>query len=472
MAEFIVAIELGSSKITGIAGRNNADGTIEVLAVETENSTSCIRKGVVYNIDKTALCLTNIINRLRVALKTDIKQVFVGVGGQSIRSTKNVIVKNQAPGTIISQDMIYQLMDTNMAEKYSDHEIIQAATQEYKVDNQYQLDPVGIQCTRLEGNFLNILFHSNFYHNLTKCFEIAGIKIADIRLAPFVLADNILTENEKRSGCLLVDFGAETTTVSVYHKNILRHMAVIPLGSNNITKDLAYQQMDEKDAEKMKLKYGSAYTEYSNIDDTLTYSIDPDHSIESNKFIEIVEDRVEEIIQNVYCQIPSELSDKLLGGIILTGGGANMPNIDIAFKKITNIEKIRIAKFINKTVDSKHAIITAKNGMMNTALALLENGNENCAGDEISDDISIEQKNMPVNNAENNKAGRPFISNAEKERLEEEKRKEEEERRKLEEEERRQKELEEEERKENNSIGKRFWSKLKQFGTKIIEEED
>ena len=99
--EFIAAIELGSSKITGIAGRKNMDGSIQVLAVVREDATSCIRKGVAYNIDKTSVCLTNIIKKLKTLLKSEISQVYVGVGGQSIRSIRNVIVKKLPDDTII-----------------------------------------------------------------------------------------------------------------------------------------------------------------------------------------------------------------------------------------------------------------------------------------------------------------------------------------------------------------------------------
>ena len=208
MAEFIVAIELGSTKITGIAGKKNLDGSITVLAVVKEDSTQCIRKGVVYNIDKTVQCLTNIITRLKTVLKSDIAHVYVGVGGQSIRSVKNVIVKDLPTGTIVSQEMVNELMDANRGMSYPDQEILEAATQEYKVDQQYQLDPIGIQCNRLEGNYLNILWHKTFYRNLNKCFDLAGIAIAEMYLAPMVLADSVLSEAEKRSGCVLVDLGA------------------------------------------------------------------------------------------------------------------------------------------------------------------------------------------------------------------------------------------------------------------------
>jgi len=381
--EFIVAIELGSSKMTGIAGKKNLDGSIQVLAVVKEESSSFIRKGYVYNIDKTAQCLTNIVNKLEKQLKTSITQVYVGVGGQSIRSIRNVITKELPADTVVTQDMVIELMDNNRNMKYPDQEILDAAVQEYKVDSQYQLDPVGIQCEHIEGNFLNILQRKAFYKNLNLCFEAAGINVAEMYLAPLALADSILTETEKRSGCVLVDLGADTTTVSVYSKNVLRHLAVIPLGGNNITKDIASLQMEESDAEQMKLKYATAFTDNNDIDNNLKYSIDQDRQIESRKFVEIVEGRLEEIIANVWCQVPEEYCDKLLGGIILTGGGANMKDIEKAFANYTHIDKVRISKFITPTIISNLPEITAKDGRMNTVLGLLVKGDINCAGQEL-----------------------------------------------------------------------------------------
>ena len=382
--DFIVAIELGSSKLTGIAGTKNLDGSITVLSVVKEDSASCIRKGVVYNIDKTVQALTSIVNKLETNLKTKIAKVYVGVGGQSIRSVRNVIVKDLPADTLVTQNMVNELMDANRTMTYLDQEILDAATQEYKVDNQFQLDPVGIQCSRLEGNFLNILWRKAFYRNLNKCFDNAGIAIAEMYLAPLALADSVLTEAERRSGCVLVDLGADTTTVSVYAKNILRHLAVIPLGSNNITKDIASLQMEEQDAENMKLKYACAFTDNDDIDNTQMLPIDAERTVESRKFIEIVEGRVQEIIENVWYQVPNEYVDKLLGGIILTGGGSNLKDIERALAKFTHIEKVRTAKFVTPTINSNSEDITAHDATMNTLLGLLVKGDENCAGDEIT----------------------------------------------------------------------------------------
>ena len=368
---FIVAIELGSTKITGVAGQKNHDGSFTVNAVVREDSTACIRKGVVYNADKTVQCITNIINRLKASMKTEIAQVYVGVGGQSIHSVRNVLVKELADSQQVTQDLVNALMDTNRAMDYKDFEILDVVTQEYKVDNQFQLEPAGIECNHLEGNFLNILQRKRYYHNLNNCFDRAGVAIAEMYLAPIALADAVLTDSEKRSGCMLVDFGSETTTIQVFHKNILRHLAVIPLGSNNITKDIVSLQMEEADAEKMKLRYASAYTDPNEIDGTLSYNIDSERIIESRKFIELIEARVQEIVQNAWYQVPVELTDKLVGGIIITGGGSNLKNIDVAFKNHTHVSKVRIAKFVNYNIHSSNNDIMAHNGMMNTILGLL-----------------------------------------------------------------------------------------------------
>ncbi len=459
MAEFIVAIELGSSKMTGIAGKKNLDGSISVLAVVKEDSTACISKGVVYNVDKTVQALTNIVKKLETNLKTKIIQVYVGVGGKSIKSVRNVNIKDLPADGIVSQDMINELMDANRSMQYPEQEILDAITQEYKVDNQYQLDPVGIQCRRLEGNFLNILWKKNFYRNINKCFNNAGIAIAEMYLSPLALADSVLTDAERRSGCVLVDLGAETTTVCVYYKNILRHLVVIPLGSNNITKDIASLQMDEKEAEEMKLKFASAYTDENDIEKDKMLAIDDDRTVEESKFVNIVEARTQEIIENAY-----------------------LNNIERAFRNHTHVNKIRIAKTTFQTINSNNAAINAKDGTMCTILGLLAKGDMNCAGDQITGNLfeSNEEKKATLSTADLHKEPRPIAettgrgivqTEAEKQAEEEARRKkqqEEEERLRAEEEEL---ERQREERRKNSWLHKTM-SGLKNFGKKMVAEDE
>lgn len=386
--DFIVAIELGSSMLRGIAGRKNSDGSLTVSAYASDDSSSYIRKGIVYNIDKTVQSITNIVNKLKATLNREISQVYVGVGGQSIISVKNEIIRDLPKDTVITQQIVNELMDANRNKTYSDKTILDVAIQEYKVGNDLQNDPSGIQADRLTGNFLNILWRTAFYNKLTDCFDRARVKIAELDIAPLALADSILDDTQKRAGCLLVDLGAHTTTMLVYHKNILRHIAVIPLGSNNITKDLTSLNIEEDVAEKMKKKYGNAYSEPQDKDKTLDYPIDIDHTVSSVKFQQVIEARVQEIIENVWAQVPMEYCSKLNGGIVLTGGGSNLKNIATAFRKKTNIEKVSVASFINDSVNAASKTINLPHdGTMNTILGLLMKGDLNCDGGERDNGI-------------------------------------------------------------------------------------
>jgi cell division protein FtsA len=324
-----------------------------------------------------------------------------------------------------------------------------------------------------------------FYRNLNKCFDLAGVSIAEMYLAPLALADSVLTDAEKRSGCALVDLGADTTTVSVYYKNILRHLAVIPLGSNNITKDIASLQMEESNAEQMKLRYGSAWTDNGEIDNALQLNIDQDRSVESRKFVEIVEGRVEEIIENVWYQVPSDYADRLLGGLILTGGGSNMKNIETAFRNHTHIDKIRIAKFVQQTISAKDPLITARNGMMNTVLALLAKGDMNCAGAEVdgNGDLFGENK-QPAPNDLHREPRKPnelspgvVQTEAEKQKAEEERRRQEEaeeaaRQAEIQAEAERLRQEEEERRRKENSGLKKTGKKIKNFLKSLISEPE
>ena len=474
--EFIVAIELGSSKMTGIAGRKNPDGSMTILAVAKEDSTSYIRKGVVYNIDKTAQGLSNIISKLKNNLQTDITQVYVGIGGQSIHSVKNTVIKDLPIDAIVSQDMVDELMDNNRNMGYPEYDIQNAITQEYKVDSQYQDDPVGIQAKRLEGNYLNILWRRSFYRNLNKSIENAGLTIAEVYLAPLVMADNVLTEAEKRAGCVLVDLGAETTTVSVYYRNKLRNIAVIPLGSNNVTRDLESLQLENHEAETLKLKYGSAYTDTESIDPNGTINIDSTRTIKKTEFIEVVEARMLEIIENVKTLIPAEYSAKLLGGFVLTGGGSNMTNIDVAFHKFIGAEKVRIAKAPLININSKDSVQPVEeDGTMCTILSLMAKGNMNCAGRDLNQTLFGEELDNHADTVTTTTTGAESLRKAEEERKrqqEEEARRAEEERARLQ---REQEEAEEakrlkEQRKKNSWLG-RLTTSITNFGKSLVEPD-
>ncbi len=392
--DFIVAIELGSSKITGIAGKKNSDGSIQVLAYAREEASAFIRKGIIYNINKTALGLTSIVNKLEEQLDASIAKVYVGIGGQSLHSRKNFIVERMDTETIITSDIVNQLIKSNQQTHYQDLDILDVVPQEYKVKNNNLIDPIGVVGNQIEGHFLNIVARSSIKRNILTCFEQAEIEIAGFFISPIVLADSVLTDVEKRSGCALVDFGSDTTTVAIYKNSILRHLAVIPLGSNNITKDICTLQIEETDAENLKIKYGSAYSLPEENTDDDKYPINESRNIQAKLLNDIVGARTEEIIANIRNQIMlSGYQDKLSSGVIITGGGANLKNLQEAFIQKYKFAKVRIANFVLCTIKATEPEILMRNGRLNTLFSLLAAGKENCCQPEktkISTDL-IEQ---------------------------------------------------------------------------------
>lgn len=377
--DFIVAIELGSTEIAGIAGKRNADGSINLLAYSSEKSDDCIKKGVIYNLDKTTQKLTSIIKDLETKLQAGIKKVYIGVGGLSLRSIKNTESRQLGDDTRISQAIIDSMMEANMETPLLDYEILAVEPQEYKIGNNLLTEPVGTTASNIEGSYLNIIARPSVKQNIRQCLSHTGYEIAGFTISPMATADTVLTTNEKRSGCALIDLGADTTTVAIYKNNILRHVCVIPLGGNSITKDICSKQIEEDDAELIKIRYASAYTEYKEgeeIQDT-EYTIDGKCSIMSRTLEDIVEARVNEIITNIFNQIKlSNYSDGLMAGIVVTGGVSNMPNIDKAITNITKIEKVRVAHTGEINLTGKISI--PKNGKLNTLVGILLSGEENC----------------------------------------------------------------------------------------------
>lgn len=383
--DFIAAIELSSSKISGIAGKKNSDGSIQVLAYAREEASQFIHKGVIYNIDKTAQALTSIINKLESQLNNSIAKVYVGIGGQSLRTVANAVSRTLEEEGIISQELIDSICDENLEVPLADMSVLDVAPQEYKIDNTLQADPVGVTGKRITGQFLNIVARATLKKNLEHSFEQAKIEIADLLISPLVLAKAVLTENEMRSGCALVDFGADTTTVSVYKNNILRYLSVLPLGGNSITRDITTLQMEEEDAEKLKLQYGDAlYEKEEGAETPATCQTEDGRSIELNVLNNIIGARTEEILANVWNQLQlSGYEDKLFSGVILTGGGSNLKHLEEAFRKLSKMEKVKTARFVHETIHGFSDVLK-KNGTQNTLLGLLAAGNENCCLQEIS----------------------------------------------------------------------------------------
>ena len=333
--ELIVALDIGTTKVCAIAGRRNEHGKLEILGIGKVASMGVIR-GVVTNIEKTVKAISDAVKMAERQASTKFRVVHVGIAGQHIKSLHHRgLVTRDSVNTEISHIDIDKLVgDMHRLVLPPGDKIIHAIPQEYTVDGEQGiLDPIGMSGIRLEANFHIITGQITASNNLKKCIEKAGYTVADITLEPIASADSVLSEEEKEAGVALVDIGGGTTDISVFYDGILRHTAIVPFGGDVITKDIKEGcTVMKNQAEKLKVKFGSALAD--EVYDNRVIAIpglkgrDPKEISEKNLAL-IIQARVEEILDYIMHQIQrSGYEHKLIAGIVLTGGGALLKNID------------------------------------------------------------------------------------------------------------------------------------------------
>lgn len=398
--DIIIAVELASTAIRAIAGKREPDGSMQVLAFAQEESPNTIRKGIIDNIDKTTQALTRVIGKISDKLGVKVNSIYVGLGGQSLRSVHNRVLLQFDGLELLSHKTIDKMRDTNSGVVYPNAEIKEVVTQEFTIGNRSVVDPVGMQAEMLEANFINVIARPTLEENIRKCASAAGLEVQEVLILPICEANALLTANEKRSGCALVNMGSDTTTVSVYINNILRHLCVIPLGGSNVTSDITSLKVEAEEAEELKKKYGTAYRSDSEDNAGQKINLSFDRTEDEEKLQEIVEARYEEIIANVENHI-SAYKEKMLSGIVLTGGAARIPDIQKAFAKhVGNELNVRIVKGLPEGVTISFGVQVGEPDRLYSLYGLLLAGKENCVGElsknPAQDTFDFEQKDEPA----------------------------------------------------------------------------
>ena len=264
--DFIAAIDLGTSRIVGMVGKKNEHGVLSIIAYEVENSGNCIRRGCVYNVEETANKIKRLVRKLENKLhEAKIEKVYVGVGGQSLRSINTRVLRVLGTVRWVTDEIISSLH----AECLNFHpdmlDVLAAVSPVYYLDNKPEANPVGIPCTRIEAKYKLIVGRPSLKrHIINSIAERAQITIAGIIVSPLALSDAVLNDDERDLGCALIGFGAGVTTLPVYKGGKLLHLSVIPLGSNLITRDITSLHLPESEAERVKQTYGSAMMDQDN----------------------------------------------------------------------------------------------------------------------------------------------------------------------------------------------------------------
>jgi cell division protein FtsA len=329
--ELVVGLDIGTTKICAIVGEVTDDG-IDIIGVGSHPSKG-LRKGVVVNIEATVASIKQAIDEAELMAGCEIATVYTGIAGGHIKGFNShgiVAVKDKE----VREADIQRVIDAAKAVAIPlDREVIHVLPQEFVIDDQGGIkEPLGMAGVRLEAKVHIVTGAVSSAQNIVKCANRTGLNVADIVLQPLASAEAVLSEDEKELGVCLVDIGGGTTDMAIFSGGAIVHTAVIALGGNNLTSDVAIGlRTPAHEAELIKQKYGCSLSSMVSKEESIdvpSVGGRPPRSLKRQILCEIIEPRVEEIFQLVHREIQKcGFEDLLASGIVITGGSTLLPGM-------------------------------------------------------------------------------------------------------------------------------------------------
>ncbi len=335
---FITGLDIGTSSLKAVIGEVKNDGQLSVVKI-LKTPSGGMRKGSVDDLAEMTRALNIIFSDVKKVSKNAVKNLFLSVGGADIhtQASKGIIAVSRADYEIYQDDVDRAVQASQAINLPPNRMVLHAINREFIVDGVGDIrDPIGMIGNRLEVNSLIIDVFAPSVKNLTKCVEMAGATIGGLIFSPLASARAVLSKNQKDLGVVLVDIGFGTTSICVYEEGKLIHAAIFPVGSGNITNDLAIGLKTSVDAaEAVKLTFGSASSKgISGRENVDLKKIDPNSRSNTTRRIisEIIEVRLAEIFEFVNNELKIiGRAGKLPVGAVLTGGGSKIPGlVDLA----------------------------------------------------------------------------------------------------------------------------------------------
>ena len=340
---YIAALEISSSKVIGAIGVIGKSGQLEILAVEQEKSTDAVRYGQIQNIEDTSVRINYVLERLErrpgIAPR-EINGVYAGLSGRSLRSIEKEVNLSLPDDTEIT-DLILERLKKKALEADLDTslEVVDAVPRIYTVGRTETQRPKGMVSNHITAIYDLIVARPIIRSNLKRVIDRLELDLKGIVVTPIATGDMVLNEHEKNLGCMLVDIGAETTSVTIYTKGHLVYYATLPLGGRNITLDLKSLNILEEKAEELKVTFGHAIAPV-----TPSQEMVGPHKL--SQISQYVVARAEEIVANIVEQVRyARLTEKdIPEGVVLCGGGARLNGMAELIGKFSGL-KVRMASY-------------------------------------------------------------------------------------------------------------------------------
>ena len=333
----IAGLDIGSSKTTAliaqaVGGDGKSAPTLKILGVGQARTTG-LRRGVVSDIEETTRSIKKAVEDAERMSGTKIDTIYAGIAGEHVRAmiSKGIVAVN---GDEISKADVDRANDVARAQPVpQDRELLHAIPQEYSVDkNQGIRDPIGMIGTRLETEMYLVTIGASPAMNLRKSVERAGYHVRELVLEPLASSLSVLTEDEKELGVALVEMGAGTTDIAVFHEGKIRHLGTVNYGGNNVTSDIVQGiGVTQADAERLKEKFGCAYEPLVDPTDVIALPstvAQGDRHVPREVLAHIIHQRMDEIFNLVLSEIErAGFAQRLNGGVVITGGAAAMQGV-------------------------------------------------------------------------------------------------------------------------------------------------
>ena len=327
----IAGLDIGTSKIKVLLVSQSNEGKLELVLKKEENSEG-VRRGVIIDPERISDILRGLFSRISEEVGQKINSVYLNLGGSHIFCTPShgLISVSRADQKISEEDINRVLKEAEAINLSSNKEIFDVLPKEFIINGEKGIkEPLGLQGVRLEVEVLALGDFSPYLKNAREAVLGANLKILDMVPNPLAAARAVLTEKQKESGVALLDIGAGTTGFAVFEEGNLLHLAILPVGSANITNDIAIGlKIDAEIAERIKIEYGASIFKGKNVHQEIDIGEEAP-LIFSQKFLtKIVEDRILEMFEEVNKELKKIGRErKLVGGIVLAGGGAKLPKI-------------------------------------------------------------------------------------------------------------------------------------------------
>ncbi len=325
----IVGLDIGTTKIGCAIAELDVDRNVKIVGVGTARSEG-LRRGVVINLEKTVVSISRAVEEAELMAGVEVRSVYAGIAGDHIRSiNSHGVIAVSRGGVEITKADITRVIDAAKAVAIPmDREILHILPQEFTVDDQTGIkDPTGMAGIRLEVDVHIVTGAVSSAQNLVKAIQKAGYHVRDMVLEPLASSFGVLTDDERELGVALVDIGGGTTDIALFHEGAIRHTAVIGLGGNSVTNDIAIGlRAPARDAERIKERYGAAMTRLVDEDEEIVVprvASQGERHVSRKMLASIIQPRMEEILQLVLTDIrKTRWYDKIPSGIVLTGGAS------------------------------------------------------------------------------------------------------------------------------------------------------